>query len=154
MVLLGALLLIAAAVLLAGIVSSSTTPVDVEAFGTGLEGVSAGELFVLGACTGALAVVGLGLLLGGLARRRAKRQSVKREVRDVRHERETLAEENARLRSEMEQRERDAATYPTGRSTGASASGGDRPGAAREDVALDDSDHSDVRRGRHRLLGR
>lgn len=141
MVVLGALLLVLSAVLLAGIVTSSTTPVDVEAFGTGLEGVSAGELFVLGACTGAVAVVGLGLLLGGLARSRARRRSVKQEVRAVRGERESLAEENARLQAELEQRERDARTYP-----------GDAPTSAiREDVDLPEGEPE---RGRHRLTGR
>ncbi|MDP3711677.1 MAG: hypothetical protein Q8R60_04225 [Mycobacteriales bacterium] len=143
MVVLGALLLVLAAVLLAGIVTSSTTPVDVEAFGTGLDGVSAGELFVLGACTGALAVVGFGLLLGGLARSRARRRSAKQEVRAVRGERESLAEENARLQAELEQRERDAAAYPAGTSADA--------GAVREDVDLPASDSE---RGRHRLTGR
>lgn len=141
MVVLGALLLVLSAVLVAGIVTSSTTPVDVEAFGTGLEGVSAGELFVLGACTGAVAVIGLGLLLGGLARSRARRRSAKQEVRAVRGERESLAEENARLQAELEQRERDARTYPADAPTG----------AVREDVDLPPGEPE---RGRHRLTGR
>ncbi len=112
MVLLGAILLVLCLLLVAGIFFSNTEPVTAEAFGLSLSDVSIGGLFLAGVVIGALAVVALGMLLGGAARKRRKQTALKREVRTARGEQETLAERNARLEAELE-RERTSA-YPPG----------------------------------------
>ena len=110
MVVLGLILLVLCLVLGAGIVLSNTDPASAEAFGVSLSNVSIGGLFLLGTAVGALARLGLGLMLVGGARKRAKKLRLKREVREVRTEQETLAEENARLQAELEARA--AQAYP------------------------------------------
>ena len=143
MLIVAVVLLALATALAVGVLTDGASPVDVEVFGTGLEGFTVGELFLLGLGTGAVAVASFGLLLGSLARRRSRRRAAKREVKEVRTERETLAEENARLQDELEQarteqqradlqraeqarQARDASTYPTDPADG----------AVREDVEL------------------
>ena len=116
MVLLGAILLVLCLVLSAGVFFSNTDPISAEAFGLSLSNVSLGGFFLAGVVTGALAVVALGMLLGGAARKRRKRTALKREVRTARGEQETLAERNARLEAELE-RERTSA-YPQDRADG------------------------------------
>ena len=110
MVLLGAILLVLCLVLAAGIYFSNTDPITAEAFGVSLSNVSLGGFFLVGVIIGALAVLALGMLLGGAARKRRKRTALKREVRTARGEQETLAERNARLEAELE-RER-TSSYP------------------------------------------
>jgi hypothetical protein len=112
-VLLGAILLVLCLALGAGIALSNTEPVTAEAFGVSLSNVSLGGLFLAGVVIGALAVLALGMLLGGAARKRRKSTALKREVRNARGEQETLAERNARLEAELE-RERSAALPNTG----------------------------------------
>ena len=104
MVALGLVLLVLCVLLAVGISLPNTETVSAEAFGVSLSNVSLGGLFLLGLATGALAMVGLGLILLGAARARAKKRAVKREVSTVRTEQESLAEENARLQAELEQR--------------------------------------------------
>ncbi len=116
MVLLGAILLVLCLVLGAGIVLSNTDAITAEAFGVSLSNVSLGGFFLAGVVIGALAVLALGMLLGGAARKRRKRTALKREVRTARGEQETLAERNARLEAELE-RERTSA-YPQDRADG------------------------------------
>lgn len=113
MVLLGAILLVLCLVLGAGIVLSNTEAISAEAFGVSVTNVSLGGFFLAGVVIGAVAVLALGMLLGGAARKRRKRAALKREVRTARGEQETLAERNARLEAELE-RERTAA-YPQDR---------------------------------------
>jgi Mg2+/citrate symporter len=115
-VLLGAILLVLCLVLSAGVFFSNTDPISAEAFGLSLSNVSLGGFFIAGVITGALAVLALGMLLGGAARKRRKRAALKREVRTARGEQETLAERNARLEAELE-RERTSA-YPQDRVDG------------------------------------
>ncbi len=109
MVVLGLILLVLCLVLGAGIALSNTDPASAEAFGVSLSNVSIGGLFLLGAALGAVAMLGLGLMLAGAARKRAKKVALKREVAHVRTEQETLAEENARLQAQLEQ---ERSTYP------------------------------------------
>ena len=109
MVVLGLVLLVLCVVLGAGIVLSNTDPSSAEAFGVSLSNVSIGGLFLLGTAVGALAMLGLGLMLVGGARKRARKLRLKREVREVRTEQETLAEENARLQAQLEA---ERTTYP------------------------------------------
>ena len=116
MVLLGAILLVVCLVLSAGIFFSNTEAITAEAFGVSLSNVSLGGFFLTGVVIGALAVLALGMLLGGAARKRRKRTALKREVRTARGEQETLAERNARLEAELE-RERTSA-YPQDRVDG------------------------------------
>ena len=116
MVLLGAILLVVCLVLSAGIFFSNTDAITAEAFGVSLSNVSLGGFFLTGVVIGALAVLALGMLLGGAARKRRKRTALKREVRAARGEQETLAERNARLEAELE-RERTSA-YPQDRVDG------------------------------------
>jgi Mg2+/citrate symporter len=115
-VLLGAILLVLCLVLSAGVFFSNTDPISAEAFGLSLSNVSLGGFFIAGVITGALAVLALGMLLGGAARKRRKRAALKREVKTARGEQETLAERNARLEAELE-RERTSA-YPQDRVDG------------------------------------
>ena len=129
MVALGLVLLVLCVVLGAGIALSNTDPASAEAFGVSLSNVSIGGLFLVGVVVGAVAMLGLGLMLVGAARKRAKKVALKREVQSVRGEQESLAEENARLQHELEQQR--AATYPAG---------GSGPGAVASDADV---------RGRH-----
>ena len=101
MVVLGLLLLLAAGGLTAAVVTANTDAVTVTAFEQSASGLTLGGLFLAGVVTGAIAILGLTMMLAGLSRRRARRVGLKREMRDVRDERETLAEENARLRDEL-----------------------------------------------------
>ena len=103
MVALGLVLLVLCSLLTLGIVFSNTDPANATAFGVALSGVSIGQLFLAGVVTGALAMLGLTLFLGGGLRRRHKRVVAKREVKHVRSEAETLAEQNARLAAALEQ---------------------------------------------------
>jgi membrane protein implicated in regulation of membrane protease activity len=115
-VLLGAILLVVCLVLSAGIFFSNTEAITAEAFGVSLSNVSLGGFFLTGVVVGALAVLALGMLLGGAARKRRKRTALKREVRTARGEQETLTDRNARLEAELE-RERTSA-YPQDRVDG------------------------------------
>ncbi len=152
MVVLGVVILVLAAVLAVGVVTSNGSPVDAEAFGITLDGVTVGGFFLVGVATGALALCGLVMALGGLTRRRAKRRALKQQVREVRSERETLAEENARLQTELGERQQadrtdlDDGTYPA--RSDASAVTRERA------VAPDENPNGDATRGRHRLIGR
>ena len=111
MVVLGAILLVVCLALGAGIFLSNSDPVTAEAFGVSLSGLTLGGLFLTGIVLGALAVLGLGMMMGGAARKRRKHTAHKQDLRSARNEQETLAERNARLEAELE-RERSAA-YPT-----------------------------------------
>lgn len=101
MVVLGLLLLLASGALTVGVLLQNTDAVAVAAFGQTASGLTVGGLFLAGVGTGAIAILGLTMILAGASRRRARRVGLKREMRDVRDERETLAEENARLRDEL-----------------------------------------------------
>jgi membrane protein implicated in regulation of membrane protease activity len=112
MVALGLLLLLASGALTAAVVMANTDVVLVAAFGQTATGLTLGGLFLAGVITGAIAILGLTLMLAGASRRRARRAGLKREVQDARGERESLAEENARLRRELEAGRSDADVYP------------------------------------------
>ncbi len=119
MVAVGLVLIVLCALLAAGVVLANGGSVQAEAFGVSLDKVSIGGLFLVGVVVGALAMTGLGLMLVGAARRRAKQVAVKREVRDVRGERADLAQENARLQAELE---RSAPVPTSGGAAGTSGS--------------------------------
>jgi uncharacterized integral membrane protein len=117
MVVLGLLLLLASGALTAAVVMQNTDAVSVSAFGQAASGLTLGGLFLAGAVAGAIAILGLTMILAGASRRRARRAGIKREMRDVRDERETLAEENARLKRELDARS-DAYVYPDDETAG------------------------------------
>ena len=106
MVVLGLVLLLICLVLGVAAGTSNTDPATLEVFGFGITGLTVGGLVLLGVALGLVAMLALGLVLSGLARKRAKRQRVKQ----VGRERETLADENARLQAELEGRS--AQAYP------------------------------------------
>jgi hypothetical protein len=112
MVVLGLLLLLLSGALTVGVVMQNTDAASVSAFGQSATGLTVGGLFVAGVVTGAIAILGLTLMMAGLSRHRARRAGLKREMRDVRDERESLAEENERLRRELESKRTDAEVYP------------------------------------------
>jgi hypothetical protein len=114
MVVLGLLLLIAAGVVTAGIVLQSTDPANAAAFGQTVTDLTVGRLFLAGVITGAIAVLGLSMILAGGARRRTRRAGLKRQVLDERGEKESLAEENARLQRELDAKRSGADVYPNG----------------------------------------
>jgi TRAP-type C4-dicarboxylate transport system permease large subunit len=101
MVVLGLLLLLASAGLTLGVVLSNTDPVTASAFGVSLSDVSVGGLFLAGVIAGAVAMLGLGILLMGAARKRSRRVESNHRVQRVRSEKAQLAEENAALRAQI-----------------------------------------------------
>jgi hypothetical protein len=101
MVGLGLLLLVLSGALGAAVALSNTDAADVSALGYGFNGLTTGGLFLFGAITGLVFGLGLAMLLAGAARRRTRRRGLKSQVKAVRSERESLAEENARLEAEV-----------------------------------------------------
>jgi uncharacterized protein HemX len=101
MVVLGLLLVLAAGALTLSVVLDNTDPVAATAFGVSLSDVSVGGLFLAGAAAGVALGLGLVMLVVGAARKRGKHVEQRRKVRTVRSENEQLAEENARLRSQV-----------------------------------------------------
>ncbi len=85
---LGLILLAAAGVLTAAVVTSNTDSLAVDLWGASVTNVTLGVVFVAGMITTVLAVVGLGLLMGGMRRSRRLRQ----ERRSLRRENEQLAQ--------------------------------------------------------------
>jgi uncharacterized integral membrane protein len=117
-VVLGLLLLILSGGLTAAVLLQNTGSTSVDFLGLTFSGLTLGGVFAAGVVTGAVALLGLALMLGGARRRRARRLARRQEVREVRDERETLAEENARLQRELAERTNDATVYPTDTTSG------------------------------------
>ena len=102
MIVLGLLLLLASGALALGVVLSNTDSTSAEAFGVTVSNISLGGLFLAGAATGLVFMLGLALLSAGSARSRRRRVTRRQEVRGARTEAERLAEENAALRSRLD----------------------------------------------------
>lgn len=111
MVALGMFLLALSGLLTAAMIVQNTEPSTASVFGQAVSGVTVGGLFAAGVATGIAALIGLTLILTG-ARRGKRRASLKREVRSVRGEKETLEEENARLQAELEAARSGVGGYP------------------------------------------
>jgi hypothetical protein len=107
MVALGLVLLVLSGALALGVVLSNTDPVSASAFGVTLSDVTIGGFFLVGAVTGLAFMLGLVMMAAGASRKRGKRVRTRREVKDVRSEREQLAAENEELRARLD-RERPA----------------------------------------------
>ncbi|HST66115.1 MAG TPA: hypothetical protein VLM05_13075 [Mycobacteriales bacterium] len=88
MAVLGLILLAAAGVLTAAVVTSNTDSLAVSLWGVSVSNVTLGVVFVAGMITTVLAVIGLGLLMGGMRRNRRLRK----ERRTLRRENEQLAQ--------------------------------------------------------------
>ena len=88
MAVLGLILLAAAGVLTAAVVTSNTDSLSVDLWNISVSNVTLGVVFVAGMITTVLAVVGLGMLMAGLRRGRRLRQ----ERRSLRRENKMLAE--------------------------------------------------------------
>jgi hypothetical protein len=129
-VLLGVVVLVLCLVVGASVALNNPDTTSLEAFGRSVSDLTIAAVFGLGAAVGALAVLGLGLMLAGAARKRAKKVALKREVQHVRSEQETLAEENARLAAQLEQ-ERATSVHTDG------------------ERSVSDADRAGSRRGRH-----
>ena len=115
MAVVGLILLALCGTLAAGVYLSNTQTVQTaEAFGIALDNVSIGGIFLVGALTGVVAMIGLSMLMGGLARRRRRRIERKRLMKESAGTAEELARENERLAAELEERRRaEAAVYPS-----------------------------------------
>ena len=96
MLALGLLLFVASGVIALGVVLDNTDATSASAFGLTLDNVSIGGFFLAGAVVGVVFVIGLGMMLAGLRRRRVQRKT----VRVTRREKERLAAENAELRAQ------------------------------------------------------
>lgn len=88
MAVLGLILLAAAGVLTAAVVTSNTTSLSMDLWGVNVSNITLGVVFVAGMITTVLAVVGFGLLMGGMRRSRRLRQ----ERRSLRKENEQLSQ--------------------------------------------------------------
>ena len=88
MAVLGLILLAAAGVLTAAVVTSNTDTLAVDLWNISVSNVTLGVVFVAGMITTVVAVVGLGLLMGGLRRNRRLRK----ERKSLRRENEQLAQ--------------------------------------------------------------
>ena len=89
MAVLGLILLAAAGVLTAAVVTSNTDSLSVSLWSVHVSNVTLGVVFVAGMITTVLAVVGLGLLMGALRRNRRLRK----ERRSLQRENEQLAQQ-------------------------------------------------------------
>jgi hypothetical protein len=108
---LGLILLVLSGALTAVVALNNTDATSVSAYGYSLSNLTTGQLFLFGALTGLVAGLGLALMIAGAGRRRVRRRTLKSEVKAVRSERESLADENARLQEELE-RERSTRVTP------------------------------------------
>lgn len=107
MIVFGLLLLLASGAVGLGVVLSNTNATSAEAFGLTVSNITLGGLFLAGAATGLVFMLGLAMLVAGAGRKRRRRLATKHSVREVRTEKESLAEENAALRARLEE------PYPT-----------------------------------------
>jgi Mg2+/citrate symporter len=112
MVVLGLLLLLAAGALTVEVVIANTDTTHVSVFGQAISGLTLGGLFVAGVITGAIAILALAMMLAGARRRRTRRVGLRRQVLDEREEKESLAEENALLRRQLEDTRSTSGIYP------------------------------------------
>ena len=112
MIVLGLFLLVGSGLLTAAVVVQNTDPSSASAYGHAVSGLTVGGLFVAGVITGAVAILGVLMMLAGATRRRNRRAGLKRQVRAAHGEKESLAGENARLQGELEASRSGAAVYP------------------------------------------
>jgi len=103
MVVLGLLMIIIAVLFGADVVFENTASATGKMFHQSVSNLSLGGIFLAGAVTALVLALGLWLVFGGAARKRRKRAARKTTLKETQAERETLAEENARLARQLEQ---------------------------------------------------
>lgn len=103
MVVLGLLLILAAVLFGADVILENTQPFSGTIFNQTITNLSLGGIFLAGAVTALALALGLWLVLGGAARKRRKQVQRKSRLRETESQKETLAEENARLARQLEQ---------------------------------------------------
>ena len=97
---LGLLLVVAAGAVGIAIAMHNTDPATLAAFGQSYDMTTLG-VFLVGAVVGIAAMTGFALMTAGALGRRDRRRVLKTRVRDAHSEKEQLAEENARLRAQV-----------------------------------------------------
>lgn len=102
MVVLGLLLIVATVVFGADVVLENTQHSGGTIFNQTINNLSLGGIFLAGAVTALLLALGLWLVLGGAARKRRKSVQRKSTLRESQTQKETLADENARLARQLE----------------------------------------------------
>lgn len=102
MVAIGLLLVLVSGLLGAGVALSNTDPVSASAFGVSLSNVSVGGLFLVGAATGVVFMLGLVIAVTGAGRQRSKRRGIKAQAAAERDRRKSLAQENADLHEQLQ----------------------------------------------------
>jgi hypothetical protein len=100
-IVLGLLLLLGSGAVAVSVFMSNTDALSADVFGTTVTSLTTGGLFLAGALTGVLFLLGLTLLLGGTSRSRARRTTVKH-ARTTKQHNAQLQEENAVLRAKLE----------------------------------------------------
>jgi uncharacterized integral membrane protein len=118
MVVLGLFLLVLAGALTAAMVLQNTDASSASVLGQAVTGTT-GTLFLAGVITGAVALLGIMLMMAGVTRGRGRRRGLKNQVRTERGEKESLADENARLQRELEQARSGSDVYPADADTNA-----------------------------------
>lgn len=101
MAVLGLFLLLAAAGLTLDVVFQNTSSISVDAVGQTFT-LSSGWLFVAGVATGAIGLIGVSMLMGGLGRARSRRAALAESsstMQDLRADRDHLAEQLERERA-------------------------------------------------------
>lgn len=110
MIIVGLILVIAGAAFGIDVaVKNRFTVRDVEAFGSTLGLHHAEQIFILGAITGAVVLLGLGLMIAGISRNRSKHVAHRRQRQDVLEKDQRAAEldaENQRLRQAADEHPR------------------------------------------------
>ena len=144
MLVLGLLLIAGAALITAGAFFDAGETATVEILGQTLSTTAAG-VFVIGAMTMLVFLLGVWCLMAGMTRGRRKRQERKQartqhrdSVRSLEEERESLRLENERLAEELKAREHAGATAGTAGAAGAGTAG------AMGGAAATDRDHDGV----------
>jgi hypothetical protein len=163
MAVLGLLLLVSAVGLSLDVVFQNTSSISVDALGQTFT-LSSGWLFVAGVITGAVGLLGVILLLGGMARARRRRVALARsrgDSRDLQADRDRLAAELDRERAGRTSTapppsDHRAAAVPANGPAIDLASEGRRAGTApTDDAALAGTDGRDpVAAGRHGIFHR
>lgn len=133
MAVLGLILMVACGAVGAAFLLNKAHALDASVIGIGTLHYTVAGLFLVGALTGLLFTLGLGLFFSGLARSR-RRSKQRRQLARTSREGESLREENTRLSAQLEQTQasrpaEDTPVYPHDGTTGA------RPTASGEQAA-------------------
>jgi cytoskeletal protein RodZ len=164
MAILGLLLLLAAAGLTLDVVFQNTTSINVDAVGQTFT-LSTGWLFVAAVITGAVGLLGVTMLVGGMARARRRRVA----LADSRGTSQNLQTDRDRLAAELDRERAGRTSAPSQQRIAAAQENGpatvdlankDRQADSAltedtEDTAQDDADrHEPVAAGRHGIFHR